>query len=411
MVQLLNHAQPGDVITAEDWNLVVDAINELLQAGQTTGIKVVNVVPPGNALDPFKIGSLVQVIGQNFGFSIGQSKVIFEAGPTSVTVLRAQMLAGSFDERLMFIMPPIPGITPAGLTMTMRVDNGVASDNRTVFVMPVVISLIGDIFVGWRADVNPNPNPNPIVSTQPAAFAFRLQSGTNIPATYDLSADIINSSVPVPAGLVGSIEFRENNNVIASKKIEMGKSEIRDIVVRIPQIPVAFIAGTTFTLKVTATSGIVTGTDQRSFTVGTTVPQQDTKIDVIQLQPQIFIVLSGNNETDPNNGRLDGSTIKLKTGRQMVIPFNVKLLQQGIYQITIQAKQGTTLTGWGPALVDSPTSIKVDTDNDTSTKLLQFGVITSTAQPPTPTGTVVFKIKRDGAPVEFSKEFGVQLLQ
>src|SRR5678816_3705143 len=73
MAQLLNHAQPGDVITAEDWNLVVDAINELLQAGQTSGIKINNLIPAATALDPLKIGSLVQVVGQNFGFSIGQS--------------------------------------------------------------------------------------------------------------------------------------------------------------------------------------------------------------------------------------------------------------------------------------------------------------------------------------------------
>src|SRR5215213_92148 len=410
MAQLLIHAQPGDVITAEDWNLVVDAINELLQSGQTAGIKVNAVVPAATTLDPFKIGSLVQVVGQNFGFSIGQSKVIFEGGPSPVTVLRAAMLSGSFDERLMFMMPPIPGITPSGLTMTMRVDNGVASDTRTVFVMPVVISLIGDIFVGWRADVNPNPNPNPIVSTQPAVFAFRLQSGTNIPGTYDLSADIINSSVPVPTGLVGSIEFRENNNVITSKKIEMGKSETRDITVRIPQVPVSFVTGTNFTLKVTATSGNVTGTDQRTFTVGQAVPQLDPKIEVIQLQPQVFVVSTGNNETDPANGRLDGSTIKLKPGRQMVIGFNVKLTQNGVYQVSIQPKAGTTLTGWGPALVDTQTTITVPGNNDQGTRLLQFGVTTSTVQTPSPTGTVIFKIKRDTATVEFNKEFGVELL-
>lgn len=410
MAQLLNHAQPGDVITAEDWNLVVDAINELLQASQTSGIKVINVVPAGTQLNPFKIGSLVQIVGQNFGFSIGQSKVIFEGGTTPVIVPRAQMLSGSFDERLMFMMPPIPGITPSGLTMTMRVDNGVASDNRTVFVMPVVISLIGDIFVSWRADVNPNPNPNPVVSAQAASFAFRLQSGTNIPGTYDLSADIINSTVQVPAGLVNSIEFRENNQVITSKKIEMGKSETRDITVRIPQVPVSFVAGTQFTLKLTATSGSVTGTEQRTVTVGQTVPQLDTKIEAIQLQPQIFILPQGDVETNAANGTLDGATIKLKPGRQMVIGFNVKLLQQGTYQVTIQPKAGTNLVGWGPALVDSPTTIPVGTNDDQTVRLLQFGVTTSTVQTPSPTGTVIFRIKRDGANVEFNKEFGVQLL-
>src|SRR4029078_11361842 len=97
MAQLLIHAQPGDVITAEDWNLVVDAINELLQAGQTSGIKINNVIPAATALDPMKIGSLVQVVGQNFGFSIGQSKAIFEAGPTSATLRRRQVLSGAFD--------------------------------------------------------------------------------------------------------------------------------------------------------------------------------------------------------------------------------------------------------------------------------------------------------------------------
>ena len=190
----------------------------------------------------------------------------------------------------------------------------------------------------------------------------------------------------------------------------MGKSEIRDITVRIPQIPVTFIAGTTFTLKVTATSGSVTGTDQRSITVGTALPQPDPKIEAIQLQPQIFNVQTGNNEVDPANGRLDGSTIKLKTGRQMVIGFNVKLTQNGVYQVTIQPRQGTTLTGWGPALVDTQTTINVPNNNDQTTRLLQFGVTTSTVQTPSPTGTVIFKIKRDTASVEFNKEFGVELL-
>jgi hypothetical protein len=276
--------------------------------------------------------------------------------------------------------------------------------------MPVVISLIGDIFVGWRADVNPNPNPNPIVSAQQLDFAFRLQSGTNIPATYDLTADIINSSAQVPPDLVGKIVFRENNADITSKKIEMGKSETRDIVVRVPPLPTAF-AGATFTLKVTAKSGSVTGTEQRTFTVGQTIPQSDPKIEAVQLQPQIFVLPGGQNETEPSNGRLDGSTIKLKQSRQMVIGFNVKLTQNGVYQVTIQPKPGTTLTGWGPALVDTQTTITVPNNNDQSQRLLQFGVTTSTVQTPSATGTVIFKIKRDGANVEFNKEFGVELLQ
>src|SRR5829696_933258 len=201
MAQLLNKAQPGDVITAEDWNLVVDAINELLQSGQTSGIKIAALLPAGTAIDPIRIGLLTQITGQNFGFAIGQSKVIFEQLGNQVTILRQDMLSGSSDERLLFIMPAIPGIALDGVTSTMRVNNGVAFDTRSVIVKPVVIDLVGDMFVAFRGDAPPNPNPNPIVASQPASFAYRLQSGTNLPATFDLVAEIPTASVAIPAGL------------------------------------------------------------------------------------------------------------------------------------------------------------------------------------------------------------------
>src|SRR5215207_2091842 len=115
MVQLLKKAQPGDIITADEWNLVVDAINELLQSGQGTGINIAASLPAGTMIDPIRIGTIVQITGQNFGFSIGQSKVTFEIGTAIMaTILRADMLIGSFDERLLFMMPPVAGMTNDG---------------------------------------------------------------------------------------------------------------------------------------------------------------------------------------------------------------------------------------------------------------------------------------------------------
>jgi hypothetical protein len=73
--------------------------------------------------------------------------------------------------------------------------------------MPVVIDLTGDMFVSWRADTSPNPNPNPIAVSQAASFGYRLQTGINVPGVFNLSANIQNASVPVPEGLVDSIEF------------------------------------------------------------------------------------------------------------------------------------------------------------------------------------------------------------
>lgn len=408
MAQLINRAQPGDVITAELWNLVVDAVNELLQSGQTTGIKVAATLPVGTAVDPIRIGTLLQITGQNFGFSIGQSKVIFESQTGKITIPRESMLNGSSDDRLLLLVPAIPGITNEGITMTLRVDNGVADDSRTVFVMPVVINLTGDMFVNWRADVSPNPNPNPMQQSAAAAFAYRLQTGINLPATFDLSAEILNASVAVPAGLIGSIEFRdEGNNLIQNKRVEMGKSDTRNISVRIPAIPPTF-AGQTFTLKVTASAGSVVGTDSRTFTVGTPVPPADPNIEALQTGFVVLDEASGQPDINPANGTLDGSTIKLKVGKRIVVAFNVKLKQQGTYDVTFLPKQGTTLNNWAPQLVNTLTPITVAADNDPTSRLMQIGVTPSAGA--TASGTVVFRIKRQTAVSDFSKEFTVQLL-
>lgn len=421
MAQPLKKAQPGDIITAEDWNLVVDAINELMQSGQGSGIKVAALLPGGTVIDPIRVGTIQQITGQNFGFSIGQSKVTFESGTTTATVLRAQMLAGSFDERLLFMMPPVPGITPAGMNMTMRVSNGVAEDTRSVFVMPVVIDLAGDMFVTFRADTAPNPKPNPLESGagKAAEFRYRLQTGINQPAPFGLTAEILNSSVAVPQSLVDSIQFLdEADQPISGRQVQMGKNEGRNITVRIPEIPTAF-AGQTFTLKVTATSGTVVGTDQRSFTVGTPVTPPDPNIEANQTSFTLIDQTSGNPET-PNaqNGILDGTTIKLKIGKRGVVNFSTKLTKAGTYDITIAAKQGTTLTNWTPEMTPDSVgtrsadgtkmTVTVASDNDQTLRTEKFRV-TPTAGA-TPTGTIVFRIKRQGSPSDFSKEYGVQLL-
>ena len=61
MAQLLNRVQPGDVITAEMWNLLVDAVNELLQAGQTTGIQIAAMLPAGTQSEPIRISTLKEM--------------------------------------------------------------------------------------------------------------------------------------------------------------------------------------------------------------------------------------------------------------------------------------------------------------------------------------------------------------
>lgn len=401
MAQLLNQVQPGDVITADMWNLVVDTINELLQSGQGAGIKVEATLPTGDTDEPIRVGSLLQITGRNFGYSIGQSSVAFEWPAGKVVVQREKMLTGSSDERLLLVVPPIPGLTETGRTMTLRVDNGLANDVRTVFVMPIVIPLQGDVFVNWRADVTPNPNPNPLQPTLEANFGYRVQTAANLPAVFDLNAEIVNATVTVPQSLIASIEFRgDGGNVISDKRLEMGKNETRNIFVRIPQLPANF-ANQSFSLRVSASSGSVSNNDARSFTVGTPVPPTDPNIEVQQTGSLVLDTATGGVETNPLNGTLDGATIKLKPAKQMIVMFNVKLSQPGNYDLTIQPKPGATLTGWTLELINTLSTISGDT-------FAQIGVkpIAGAVQ----NGALIFRIKRQGATADWFKEFGVQLL-
>jgi hypothetical protein len=305
--------------------------------------------------------------------------------------------------------------------MTMKVSNGIAEDHRGVFVMPVVIEVAGDMFVTSRADVTPNPDPNPVQIGVAALFRYRLQTGTNMPAVFALSADIPNPPAGTPPNYVSSIEFRdESNNVITSKQVEMGKNEVKNISVRLPEIPSAF-TGQTFTLKVSALSGAVVGTDQRSITVGQQVPPSDPNIEANQSSFTLINMGTGNAETpNPQNGILDGSTIKLKVGFRGVVNFSTRFTKAGTYEITILPKQGTTLANWAPEMTPdsvgtrSPDGTKVtvivNSEGDQTQRTEKFRVTPVAGA--TSTGTIVFRIKRisPATTAEFSKEYGVQLL-
>lgn len=406
MAQLLNRVQPGDIITAEMWNLAVDAVNELLLAGQTTGIKITALLPAGTTEDPIRVGTLQQISGQSFGYSIGQSTVTFQGPSGPVVVSRDAMLIGSSDTRLLFTMPPIPSLPAIGTALSMRVDNGVAHDTRTVFVRPVVFNVSGDVFVNWRTSVTPNPDPNPIRTGDQVRFFYQLQTGINIPATFTLSANIPNATTTIPPQLIPSIEFQnENGGAISGNQVEMGTNETRNIIVRIPSIPATF-AGQTFTLEIRASSGNVRGSDARSFTVGQVETPADPNIVSEHTGFEVFNVSTG--DPDPAGGALIGSTISLRPGRLMMLFFNVRLLVAGAYDLTIQPQTGSTLNGWTLEVVNPSSPIQVTTNNDPQIHNVNFAITRTNAA--TTGGTLVARIQRQSETRDWHRQFQLELM-
>lgn len=407
MPQLLNRVQPGDLITAAMWNDAVDAINQLLLSRPVSSVTISATSPRGTSDDPIRTGATLQIVGQNFGYTSARTKVTFEGPFGVVEVLHGQLLAGSSDTRLLLIVPPIPAIGEAGMTVTLRVDSGVGHDTRTVLVRPVVIPLNGDIFVTWRGDPTlTNPSPNPLQPSQQAEFALNLATGINLPATFTLTADIRNPTAALPAGFVAGIEFlRENRTVITSKTVDMGTNDSRNIIVRTPALPSTF-GNQSFTLEVRATAGGVTNTFSRTFTVGAVVQPPDPNI-----QPQrtgaLVLDAAGAPVNDPARGELAGTTIKLRAGHTMLVMYNLRLTgATANYNISILPKQGTTLTGWSPQLANTPATVP-GPDNS---RLVQFMVTPASAATTSPNGTVVFRIQRTGNTSDWFEEFNVELL-
>jgi hypothetical protein len=410
MSQLLNRVRPGDLITAEMWNAAVDAINQLLLARPVSSVTIGAMSPRGTTEDPIRPGTILQITGQNFGYSTGRSSVSFEGQFGRVEVNRADLLNGSSDTRLLLMVPLIPTMSEAGMNLTLRVDSGVGQDARPVFVRPITLVPTGDIFLDWRADVTPNPRPNPLQAsatgtTRSAEFALRLQTA-NMPGTLTLAARISDATVAIPSGLVDSIDFMgEDGSVLAGGRVTMGANDTRDIVVRIPNIPPSF-AGQTFTLEVSATTPGASSTFSRSFTIGSVVPPSDG---TITAQRTGFVVLDADDNivVDPARGTLDGTTIKLRRNLKLVVMYNLVLTpgSPAEYDLTMAPKQGSALTGWTLQLENTPASVP----GPETGRLVQFSATPSGAAPLS-TGTIVFRIRRRGADSDWFAEFGVELL-
>lgn len=416
MPQQLNRVQPGDLITANMWNSAIDAINQLLLSRPVATLNVTALSPAGTTAEPIRINALLQIVGRNFGYSTGQSKVSFEGPFGSVDVTFDRFLQGSSDTRLMFRVPDIPTMTTSGMTLTLRTDSGAGQDLRSVFVKPIVIAMTGDMFVTLRTDVS-TPKPNPLKTSvaggpaQPAEFGLQLQSSISLPATFSVSANIKNASVAVPAGLVSSIVILDQNgNDITNKTIDMAKDDKKFILVRIPDLPASF-ANQKFTLEVVATAGTVTGTFSREFTVGTAVQPPDPNI-----QPRLtggWVQDANDNiTTNPANGTRVGTTLKVKKSFEVVVAYEATLTgNAATYDVTIETKGNAAIAGWAGAIID--TGVRVSDTKATiqgpGTPTVQFGV-TPNGATPAAKGTFVLRIQRQGAPDDWFQEFDVELL-
>lgn len=180
---------PGDLITSEDWNALVSAVNDLaarvadLEAGGSKSPpRIVQVLPA----DVMTAGDRIHIYGSNFGYTQGAASVFFGKARA------AALLSGSTDTHLIVQLPdPVEGATPAGTAMTMTVGNlyDFTSKSITVKSKPVVVT--GGIEFTYLGSQPTTPAQN-----QSIFYRFELKSFASQPLMVTITPTFKDASQP-----------------------------------------------------------------------------------------------------------------------------------------------------------------------------------------------------------------------
>ncbi len=403
MATLFEHVRPGDVITHQLMNAMLDEINSLgarvtmLESQATAGgaVRITSVIPTGGVGAPIRVNDEVQILGLNFGYSRGAQRVFFD------TVRVDEYRIGSDDTRLLVPVPSLPGLPAGGRVVALRVENGTTVDTQNITVLPIQQTLQGDVDVFWL-DTATNPSPNPIVPGQSATFAYTLRSRANLPAAYTITPTITVMTGTVPLGLANLQVLDATRAVIANRQITLEPGQTANFFIQIPTIP-AGITGLAFNLNVSADSANLNGSDQRPFTIGTPVEPSDSAI--------VLTISAFNPATQFNSAT---NTISLKQGVIGTMDYLCTFVQAGTYNVTFELSAATLNWEIGPGSTPqlppgvTPAGFGYVEPNANVTESPQFKVRANTGA--SPTGQVIFTIKRSGQTIGQTRRYNLALM-
>jgi hypothetical protein len=308
------HVQAGDLIRADLFNQIIDALADLnarvaeLEDGVPVSAGAVKItsVSPANP----RIGDQMTVEGLNFDFSAGAARASLSS------VLVPNFKAGSSDTKLIFTIPPVPGVAEGGTPVTLLVSNFNTSDSRIVTLQPKVQPPQGNIDLTFVA-----ASPVKIPANAKAFFRF-LAEWNGFPAiTLTLDAD-------VSTGWTG-IEILEDQSPvqpIPNRQITLQPGGKRPFMVGIP-IP-ANAANQKFALTVEAAGQGKSESRLEEFVVGQTVTPPDPDINIE------FRTIT--------NGTLDDATIQVAAGKKATLKFDAQLRVAGGYDFTVTRTPSAT---------------------------------------------------------------------
>jgi hypothetical protein len=344
MAQIIDKVQPGDLITAQFINRIVDEINALqakvagLEAVGPVGGKVfITDILPHSPLP--RVDQTMHIVGQNFGFLIGATEVMIDHD-----VRVDNFLPNSNDQNLIFKIPVIPNLPKQGRLVSVRVSNVNEYAEKVVTILPVELALEGGVDVLFK-----NADPPTITPNNPVTFEFNLKSRASLAADFTITAEI--TGVADPSIWEDQIEVLNSLKIkVQDNRIPLNVNETKTFFVRIPIVP-ANTNGAKFGLKVTASSGSIGGFDiPADFTVGQAVVPPDPDTNLILntgegSNPVEFIPSTAGNL---NVNTTPATIVLQKPTPQVLNPLarvnlTAALRAVGSYTLTAQVTSGT---GW-----------------------------------------------------------------
>jgi hypothetical protein len=373
MAAISDQVKPGDVISSDLFNRIIALLNEhdalLTSTTPVSGLAITQLLPAG----PYRVGDTLQILGQNFQFGIGATRVFLNATPV------LSFSPTSTDSRLQFVIPAVPGVVEAGSSVDLLVLNQTQSATRQIVLRPILNPLQGSVIIEWQSVA-----PTTVTPGAPATFLYRITSGTNNRATWDINPQI---DVAVNAAAWNAqLSVRDSaGNELNPRQITLDPDQQVDVQIRIATVP-SGTDGVTFGLTVNASSGPVSDSSGiRQFTVGDLTPLPDTTLTLSTVP-----ILSA--------GALVGNTLTVPGTQSRILAISVDFTMAGDYTVTRSVLGGAT--GWAVNLdsgtIDAITINAADLAASGHTqRLLRYSVAaTSTATTP---AQIEIRVARTGA--------------
>ncbi|HED32972.1 MAG TPA: hypothetical protein ENJ08_01980 [Gammaproteobacteria bacterium] len=135
MVDSIYNVRPGDVISSDLINSIMDKISELnsrvveLERGvDESNVRIISFSPPNQ----IEVGGILSVSGKNFSIPVSLNTVKV----SGIQVL--EFFSTSTSNKIEFRMPAIPGLPDGGDDLVIEISNANGFDRRLYRVVPAV---------------------------------------------------------------------------------------------------------------------------------------------------------------------------------------------------------------------------------------------------------------------------------